>query len=486
MDTILARIDAAVDQQWDVPVFSSQGHNDALMTTDPDLNATILDKWKRNLDAWIGGHPNALLIPVCGTLPSNVAGETTASSFNPAISRRQRVYDLQEEYVAAKADDRLVYIDLSSWDPTTGADDTGDVHPNNAGGKSAADLIFAVIDPLVDSATKDEVADLFRLGTYPGLSGSNIHPDVLLAGTTGTKAGTPAPTGEYATGQRLTSNLTNGAGISLVASKDTSPDPYDKQIVTINGTSAAENTVVMDDTGNITIPGATKGQYAVFAEEVIVDDGSGGAPDALWRILLATGSYGSTGGNQASDSATGAPIDYPIDAWFISAPKAIFGSGTLSANPGLTLRFDDIAMVNNRMVISRPCLYLLSTPNQSPAAYIGGDTIVGTNYQIRASGTISDASGGTLTLEPGQWAPYGLTFGNKRVYKGGTAGGADGQSGLGSGALLYTISAAGTWTQAVAAADVVAGDLLYVEIDAQSSVGGVATARSNTAVTVGA
>jgi hypothetical protein len=488
MDTTFARIGPAMGQQADIAVMASQGHNDPLMSTDPDSDSTYWDKWKRNLDAWVTGHPNAKLIPVCGTLASDVAGETTASSFDGGISRRQRVWNLQTAYVAAKADARVFYIDFSSWVPSANASDTGNVHPNNAGGKSGGDIIFDAIDSKIVAATKDEVMELLRLGTYPNVSGTNLHPDVLLAGTTGTMAGTVTPTGEYATGQRITNNLTNGTGVGVLCAKDAATNPnFAYQVVTVTGTNGAENTIVMDDTGNITLTGALKGQYGFMAMDVVIDDGAGGTPKGVWHVSLALGSYGSIGANIASNSATGAPIAHPIDCAMMSSPLVIFGAGVFSSNPGLTVRFDDIALTTTRIKYSRPIIRLISTPSQSPARYIGDDTILTTNALLRATGTITDAGGGNLTIEPGSWCPYGITFTQVRTYKGGGSGGLDGQTNKGAGTLLYTINnptVVANWVQAVLAADVAAADTLYVEVDGISSVGSSYTARTNTAITV--
>jgi hypothetical protein len=412
MDTIYARRASAIGQQADIPVFTSQGHNDLLMGTDPDVDATQWNKWTRNLDAWIAGNTTAGLIPVCTTIKSTVASESTIASVG-VITRAQRVNQLQLAYIATKAalDSRIIAIDtFAVYDPANmSSDPTNNTHPDKRGGYALGfGTIGPAIDPYVTAKTKDEILDLMRANTYPGLTGTNFDTDVLLqGGTGGTKSGTVAPTGSYPTGKRITNNLTNGTSVAVACSIDSSNPNYSKAVIAVSGTPAAEGTIVQDDTGAIAATGTTPAQYAAAAWGVTIDDGAGAAPTGFQSLLAAYGSFGSVG--SSANDGTSLTLTHAIDTVLIAAPKPLFlSSGPLSANPALTTRWTATALTG-RVQMSRPTLHTVSTPTRSAPAYIGADTILSPNYQLRVTGTISQAAGGTLRLEPGAWAPYGLT-----------------------------------------------------------------------------
>jgi hypothetical protein len=108
--------------------------------------------------------------------------------------------------------------------------------------------------------------------------------------------------------------------------------------------------------------------------------------------------------------------------------------------------------------------------------------LTGANYRLRPTGTVTAAAGGTVRIEPGRWAPHGLTeadFVQRRLYKGTAATVA-----TGSGTLLATLSGS-TWAYAVPAGAVAAGDLIYVEVDCATGIGATVTSRSVLSVTAG-
>lgn len=476
MDTIYARRSAAINQQADIAVFASQGHNDALMATDPDSDPTQWNKWVRNADAWIAGNPAALYIPICSTLPSTVANEAAASSLNPAITRRQRVWQLQQAYVTAKADARVFYVATGeAYDPTNMSMDTANfyTHMDARGGYAVG---YATLGPAIGAkmvaATKEAVLSLIYAGTYPGLTGSNLHPAPTLAGAGGTKAGTIAPTGNYADLCRITNNLTNGTSVAVAVSKGgTSPDT---QIATVSGTPAANNTVIQDVITQFGVT-STPGQYVLFALGLVVDDGAGGAPTGAMTYYAEFGGSSNYAaiGQLSAPSISSNGLANPIDTVLMVGPKAFYNSSTsFAGRPAYDIRWSNVALTG-RTIIDRPSMRIVSTRTRSAPGYIGNDTILGTNYTLRLTGTLV-AGAGTLRVEPGAWAPYGLTeadFAERRIYKGGGAGNAN----IGAGTLVATLSGS-TWTWVTSG--IIATDQLFAEITVNNGIGSTVIQRS--------
>ncbi len=456
MDTIYARRDSAIDQQPDIFVIASQGHNDHLMENDPDTLSTYIDKWTRNADACKAGCPSSRFF-VCSTLPSTVVGETSTI--------RNKVWARQQAWATANG---AIYIATGeAFDPVTMSDDG--THPNQLGGALGETVIAAAISPYVVAATKTEILDLLRGGTYPGFVATNLDVDVLLSGTTGTKSGTVAPTGNYATGKRITNNLTNGTSVAVTVSKDAQTG-YDRQIAVVSGTPASANTIVQDETGSTTLTGAWPGRHPIVGMGLVIDNGAGAAPTGLQALSLALGSYGSIG----SSAATTGTYQRAIDGIILAAPRCIFTGGAYTVNAALTTRWSNVALTG-RTIIEKPVLGWCDTRTRTRPCYTGADTISGANYLLRLTGTLASGAG-TLRAEPGVWAPYGLTeadFTERRIYKGGSAT-------IGTGTLVATLTGS-TWTWVTSG--IIAGDTLWLEVDANNGVGATRTARSATVYT---
>lgn len=470
LDTFYARRMTAIRQKADIAVFTSQGHNDGLMSTDPDLNPAILNKWKRNLDVWIDGNSGAYAIPVCSTLGSTVSGETQASNANPGLTRRQRVWQLQQAYVEAKADRRIYYVATGeAYDPPNMSMDSGGfyTHMDERGGYAIG---FGVLGPAIGArvvaATKEDVLQMLYDGTYPGLVGGNIDGFGSLTGSGGTKT---AATGSYANGKVLTNNL---GGTSVVtASKDVVAG-RERQIVTITGTPAAEGNILQTATSNVVVS-ATPGRHALLSVGLAIDNGSGGAPVGLKGLQGAFGNYGIIGRVQDSAGLSG-PVANRIDTILMVPPKAFYSSSTqYGAKPACDTRWANAALTG-RTVLDRMSLRLIDTRTRSAPGYIGNDTIQNDTAKLSLTGTLTSGAG-TLRLEPGAWAPYGLTeadFMARRIYKGGGAGNAN----IGAGVLMATLTGgAWTWT----ASGVVAGDQLFAEITVNNGTGGDVVERSD-------
>lgn len=472
MVDILARIGAAIGQQADIAVQTSIGHNDGLLGTDPDVDPTVLDAWKVITDAWIAGNPDALYIPVCSTLPSTVANEALPSSFNPAITRAERVWQLQQAYIVAKADARIFYVATGeAYDPLTMSIDTANfyTHMDARGGYAvgAATLGVAIAGIMV-AETKENVLAMLYAGTYPGQVGSNFDANAALAGTGGTLAGAVLPTGQYATGKRITNNLP--ATSAVVCSKGgTTPD---SQISVISGTPGVQNTVAQDAVSLVTAT-ATPGQYLLYSYGFVIDDGAGAAPVGMRGYYSSFGNYGSIG--QLADAALSGTLANPLDSIMMVPPRALYSSSiSYGARPDLYTRWSAVAL-DGRTVIERLSARIYSTRTRSAPCYFGNDTIQGVSYQLRLTGTLV-AGAGTLRVETGSWAPYGLTetdFAERRIYLGGTAGNA----GIGTGTLVATLSGS-VWTWVTVG--IVATDQLYCELTVNNGIGGNVVQRSET------
>ena len=482
MDTIYARCQYANGFQADIFLFASQGHNDGLMTTDPDSSPSLMDKWKRNLDAVIAANPNALYIPVCSTLPSNVGGETTASSFNPAISRRQRVWQIQQAYVAAKNNPRIFYVATGeAYNPNTMSSDTVDsqTHMDERGGAAIGLVLANAIGTYVVAATKEEILAMIDGGTYPGLEATNFDANGSLAGTTGTLAGTVAPTGQYATGKRITNNLTNGTSVAVVVSKDNSAAKA-KQVAVISGTPAADATIVQDSSSNVSSTG-TPGSHFLLSFGMLIDNGAGAAPVGLKTLSVAYGNYGFFGLSSSNPSLTYGSVVAPIDTVVMTPPRPGGGHDTTYAGaPALATRWAGSTALTGRVVLDRINVRKISTRTKSAPMFYGNDGLQPANSpsQLRLTGTLVSGAG-TLRIDPGAWAPYGLTntdHAERRIYKGGTAGNA----GIGSGTLVATLSG-GTWSWVTSG--IVAGDTLYCEVTVNNGIGGNVVQRSETVYT---
>jgi hypothetical protein len=421
------------------------------------------------------------MIPICSTLPSTITNEGVASSANAALSRRQRVWQLQQAYVAAKADARIFYVATGeAYDPINMSTDTANfyTHMDARGGYAVG---YGTLGPAIGSrmvaATKEAILAQLYAGTYPGLTGANLHPAPALSGTGGTKSGTVAPTGNYASLCRITNNLTNGTSVAVTCSKGGATP--DTQIVTVSGTPSANNTIVQDVITQFGVT-STPGQYVLFALGLVLDDGAGGAPTGAMTY------YAEFGGsnNYAAMGQLGAPsiasngLANPIDTVLMVPPKAFYNSSTsFAGRPAYDIRWSNVALTG-RTVIDRPSMRIVSTRTRSAPGYIGNDGILGPNYTLRLTGTL--ASGvGTLRVEPGAWAPYGLTeadFAERRIYKGGGAGNAN----IGAGTLVATLSGS-TWTWVTSG--IVGGDTLYAEITVNNGVGSAAVQRSEAVYT---
>ncbi len=405
LDSIYARRNQAIKQQPEIFVFCSQGHNPQVsggLTLKSADYALVMPLWERNLDACIAGLNSNTKIIVCTTIRSNVSTETTGGNWHLAVN------DAQKAIIAARQatyGDRIVlcdtyaaYNDPTNMSPTS---DASRVHPDERGGYACGLAMFNAIDSIVETETKANILADIAAKTWRS---ANIHPGNTFSGTAGTKSGTIAPTGNWPTGRRITNNLTNGTGMSVVCSI---PDATLAQAV-VSGTPAAENSIVLDDTASISLTGLVKGAFYEWRVGILIDDGADGAA-GIENIALVGGSFGTVGSTTPSTAAHSGPYSRKIDT-ILSVPMCSFGATQPpSVNPSLQVRYRAVA-ANSRIQISKPALFQIEKEAKAPMYYIGDDTIFTTNFQLRATGTgisgttITAATVGLITLEPGVWA----------------------------------------------------------------------------------
>jgi len=462
LDGVFARRDAAVKQAPEIFVYASDGHNDGLYSSG---YATQLTKWVRNAQFAIDNLPSTTRIVMTIPLTSAVAGESTGGDWRMIVSNliREQVATWQAIHGA-----RIILFDtlaaiggFGPWDHTTMSNDADRTHPNALGGWTLGKMFFALMDGQVAAAT---VEDILAATTATTRRGANLHPDRLLSGTTGTRSGAIAPTGSYATGQRITNNLANGTGIAVACSKSAQTG-YEQQLAAVSGTPAATQTIVQDDTANITLTGIGPGDYCAFMVRARMDDGTTGFPAGLNNFGFALGSIGNL--STTSDlAAAGLPSSIgAVDQVWVCAPKASFANNTAVANPVFTTRYSAVA-INTRITFERPQLFKLYLNARTAPWYFGNDTILGTNYRIRltgtgvsgegfaSNGTITAATVGTVRVEPGSWSGGGLTF--TRVMRR-------------NGAVVSGAFSTG-WTYAMAG-QVLAGDVIAIDVIATNSLG---------------
>lgn len=462
LNEALARVDLAIAQQADVPILWSCGHKDGLWSTDPDVNSTHIDRWEQLVEEWVTGHPDAKIIPIEYCLQSTQVGETA-----PIKAKVQARMDAK---IAALADDRIRVSDPNSngWDPATMTSD-GVIHCNDIGKNFRANLMLSVTADDFPASTVELTG-----GDYRATSTSlDAIAAALLDGSHPHGAATNYAAQFTATGDvTITNNTTATVGVSYSNGEIT---------VTVSGTVSSANTVVITDTANTFLTASSNGQYPLVGQRVAIDDGAGGAFTGLHNWGMTWGSYANLGTGQNLSTNVSGNEDEPIDAVMVLTPLPLFsGASNHFAKMAVTLRLAAGSVSGQVRLKSR--FARLYDDVRAAASYYGENGIVGSNYKLRPIGSISGASGGTLTVWRGSWSPAGLTnamFTQVRVYKGG--GGGDANIGMG------TLIATGTGVSIpIDAADVAQNDVLYLEQDAASGIGSSKTTRSTFSVTVGA
>jgi len=453
MDDIYARRNKAINQQPDIFVFFTQGHNDGIKSSD---YAAQMVKWERNLDACIAGLNSTTKIIVCTTPKSTVSTETTGGDWQTTVNNAQLAAIAARQAIHGPriilADTYAAYNDPSNMSP---ASDAQKVHPDERGGYAMGLCVFNAIDPILATDTKLNILTDISAKTWRS---ANIHPENTFSGTAGTKSGTVTPTGNWPTGQRITNNLTNGTSVAVVC---TTPDSSTAQAV-LTGTPASENSIVLDDTASISLTGTVRGAFYEWRQGVLIDNGADGAA-GIDNIAIVGGSLGTTGSTSTGNTVHSAPYSRKIDT-ILSAIMCSFGNTQpVAVNPSLAIRYRASA-ANSRIQISKPALFQIEKEAYAPFYYIGDDTIFTTNFQYRVTGTgvsgsnITAATVATLTMEAGVWSGGNADWANAftRVMK------INGSVVSGAFAAGWTYNATGTLT---------AGQTVTFELTGTNSLG---------------
>ena len=442
-------------QKPDISLFGPMGSNDNVLSVDPTGNVWMQD-WKDALTAHVAANPSALLIPVMGTWPSGKAGEATWRAAALAV---------QAAHAASFGDPRIVWIDTSSVDPAnmSPSTDSSKVHPDERGAILGSDLLYNAISPRVVAADADTILGMIHGNTYPGLS-TQADTDRALAGTAGTATNF--------TGSVATSKVANnGSGLTGVASKVSTSGGREKQVLTLTGTVGTEGVIYFEDKSNNAVT-MTKGQTALIGMKAVIPAGFaslGGEWGNFGQLMTYQG-----GANTGVTAGTTQGINGVV---IIPALPAYANTTSATAKRRISARYR-VGAAPGVIEFEQPFLARIDHRTRHQP-YCVGNTFVGatqrwtTNYRLRLTGTLSSGAG-TLTVEPGAWAPHGLTeadFVQRRIYKGGT-------SAVGSGTLVATLSGS-TWTWVTSG--IIAGDNLWTEVDANNGIGGTVTARSQTA-----
>lgn len=410
METTYARRGYTIGQQADLIVICSMGHNPetdgsgAIFGYDPAVNPTLITKWKRNVQAVFDGCPAAKLVVW-----------TTCYSSGGSEPYRAQITAAQQAFVTALGARATLFNAHAVFDPLTMANDG--IHPNELGGLALGTALAAVIDPLVAPASRAAI-----LGDTGATAdhGANLSATYALPGTSGTKSGTVAPTGAYATGRTLANNLVNGSAVAVAASKDSSPGSYEKQIVALSGTPAARNTVLQYSSANIALTGAAPGDYYEMLCELVVDNGAGGAPAGLHAWGANLGTFAGIGNGAATfGTDRAAPLDIVVRA----PPTPIFGAST-TAGTIVTTRWSATALTA-RTILSREIVRRVELSAYAAPLYLGTDGLAGSNHLCRITGTAT--VGSTLRGDPGKWSGGALDFSGRQWFRDGVAiGGASG------------------------------------------------------------
>lgn len=475
-------IDALVAQEPDVFIVGTMGANDNVLSQDP--SGSWMQDWKDAVSyayagfaAYAGG--DALFV-VGGTFASTKAGETTW---------RAAAWGVQAAHVAALGggtDPRVIWVATDALLPASDYSidsSSSHVHFDERGGYAYALAIKNAIDGYVENKTPDEIADLIAAGTYPLMSGSQLDSDADLAGTGGSVTG-PGITGLLATSKVIT-NTTGATGITVAQTPSTGGRT--KTVVTLTGSSSTSGKIMLQDKANISVT-ATPGQY--IRTGAIVRN-----PLGLFNFGADHngGFYGSFVGNAnsiADNIRVGGALTQAVSGLFFTHDLAVYGNNSaFSGKRSWAIFYRGGSPLSGTFEIERPFIYLVSERTRHAPVYLGNlansnsSALVFTltNHRLRATGTVTQAGGGTVRVETGIWAPRGLTetdFIERRIYKGTVS-----DTGVGSGTLLATL-AGSTWTYAIAAGGTSTGDRIYVEVDVDNGVGGTITARSVTTITV--
>jgi hypothetical protein len=436
--SMLARVDKVIGMKPDVVVWHGS-HNDFNGSYTNATNpawipawdstwtnvAGYITKWDAIQSALEAGLPDAIILPLL-TINSSTGTNDTAANLD-TIWGHQRAAGSGPGggNRGSSGKGRTLPIDFGG----TGASPTinpatmtyDGTHLNYLGGKTIGrGYVGPKLATIVTATTQADIVN--QRSAFTGF-GADVYADTeyRMEGTTGQVAGTPLPTGSFAAGKRVTSNLTNGASVAVVGSKDTShtgdPWPYEIQDVAVSGTPASANTIVQDEatspssTVTLGVSSAVIGRYYEMVLHKVVDNGAGAAPVGFRSYQVALGSFGQHG-VASSTSAASQDYDFALDAVIRTPPKTVYQtnpaliSGNLSVNPAITSRHSAVAQTTrhrrDRQMLRQVELVAYAAP------FLTDSYITGPNDKLRIIGTATGTT--TLIAHPGQWSGGGITY----------------------------------------------------------------------------
>lgn len=382
MTQIAARLSWTTGQAPDL-VVCHFGHNGGLASVGL---STFMTQWTGIYTSLRAALPNARIV-MCQTLPSTVAGQTRTDYAAPG-----GVWEQQAALEGADGGKTRVVLVPSGYNATSGVHTADGVHPLETGAALFGAAVAAVIDTLVETASVDAIMAEVTANSVAGL-GVNVDVDWALSGTAGTKSGTVAPTGNVATGKNVTNNTSAAVACDIVAASG-----FNKQRLLVSGAVSAENTVVFQDTGNISIPSTEPGGF--YEMLGCVESTATG----LWHFGCILGSIG---GFMATISDTSTLAALPSFSGILrSFPKAL-QSVSASVRPEFRFRYE-AGTAGGEILVSRPILRQIElTAYAAPFRCDGDGRIAPANTAaVNGTGTV----GQTLTAQPGTWSGGGIAF----------------------------------------------------------------------------
>ncbi|MBV2147873.1 hypothetical protein KRZ98_06160 [Sphingobium sp. AS12] len=490
-------IDAALCQYPDLMMLGPMGANDNLLSTNPGANPASGSTSNPYLQDWYDAVDRAFAeqvvargkhLVVIPTVGSAKAGEATVDS-GQTLTRRERVWAAMAAHVGAMTatTPKCDYVDLAAMVPASSysVDSPLYVHVDERGSWAVALPVFTALDGKVEAKTAQEIRDMIEAGTYPLMASAQLDTDRALAGTGGTITG-PGVTAVVGSGLATSKSIINDTGATgITVAQVATTGGRTKTVVTLAGTASATSRIRIADKSNFTVT-ASPGQYVRTGAMMRCSAGY-----YSFGSQYSYGTYGGGGGSLGVSGLIGAANTHAFDALVQTNEQALYGAGP--SYPGarnFAFSWRTGASLSGTIEIEQPYAYLVSDRDKGLPVYLGelqngaGGLYFSSNFRMGLTGAVSAASGGSPVVRPGTWNLRGFTnsdFVARRIYKGGTAG----QTGIGTGTLLATLSGS-TWTASIAGGATTAGDLLYVEVDCNNGIGPTVTYRSVLAVTVGA
>lgn len=491
-------IDAAASQAPNVFVLGTMGANDNVLSTQPcsasgcsfSCGSTISTWFQDWCDAVDYAHTKFAayagtndLFVVVSTVPSAKSAETTVDT-GQTDDRRTRVWaQMQAKVLAlAQSDPRVIFVPLTGMLPVTSysIDSPLYVHSDQRGAYYQATQVFNAVDAHVQAKTPDQIVDMIVAGTYPLMGGSQLDTDTALAGTGGTVTG-PGITGTIAT-TKATANTTASTGITVSQVSTTSG----RTKTVLDFTSATSGTggrVIWQDKSNLSVT-ATPGKNVMTGFMVSASAGFWNY-GADWNGGL-FGTFAGTGASLAANGKAGAGSAQAMSTLVMINPYSLYSSNTtFTGKRTVGLYWPTGVTPTGTFEIQRPFYYLISDRLRAAPYYLGdlananGVRLFPVTQAVRASGTVSNAAGGTPRVEPGLWNLFGLTesdYAARRLYDCATA-----STAIASCTLLGTLTGS-TWTLTITAGQVTTGHVIRTQVDVNNGIGGTVTATNNSAL----